>query len=290
MKGIGLPEGTFEHDDDIAYITLKSKIKKETGLDLKGYKDVYIKRRLVSRLSICGCANYTDYVKYLNKYPEEYKKLKDFITINVTRFFRDKRTYDYAFSTILPQIITEKENQAVKRINIWSAGCSIGEEPYSISMMLYELLGSRLKQFSPTIFATDVDDEAMKEAMVGEYGKEAFSETDSRFMEKYLIPLQGGERYSVKPEIKSIVTFKHQDMIHDKPLASIDLIFCRNVLIYFDITTHDIVLGNFYEALKPGGYLVIGGSESIHGEMAKKFQTLDIYAHAYRKPENAGMF
>ena len=270
--------------DEIAYQTIKANLKKTTGLDLKGYKDNYIKRRMSGRLSSSKAQNYTEYLMFLNKNPEEYAELKNFITINVTKFFRDKNTYDFVMNIVLPGIIAEKEKAPVKKLAIWSAGCSIGEEPYSISIMLHEILGTRIREFSPTIHATDVDDEAIRDAKIGEYDKEAFSETDPVLAQKYFALNPATKRYAVKPEIKSIVDFKHQDMIHERPLPNMDLIFCRNVLIYFSEETHQLVFRNFHESLRPGGYLVIGGSESIHGEMAAKFETVNMYAHTFRKP------
>lgn len=270
--------------EEMAYTTIKAKLKKEAGLDLSGFKDAYVKRRIYPRMSACKCASLVEYLRYLTKHPEELPELKDTITVNVTKFFRDIKTYEYVQNTVLPSIISEKGKQIIKRIGIWSAGCSIGEEPYSISIMLHEALGPRLRAFNPQIHATDIDDWALGEAKIGEYDSSAFDEMPQALLPKYFTLNPTSKKYSVNKNVRSIVEFRHQDMIHEPPLPGMDMIFCRNVMIYFEQETHEVIYGKFFESLRPGGYLVIGGSESIHGEMSKKFRAENMYAHVYRKP------
>jgi chemotaxis protein methyltransferase CheR len=159
----------------------------------------------------------------------EYDRLFDAFTINVTNFFRDKSVYRIIKKTVIPELVSSKKKQGKKIIRVWSAGCASGEEPYSMAILFHQILGKRIGDYLISIYATDIDEKVIEKAIRGEYNAGAVSEVDEKILRQYF---KRNLKYGLKEEIRQMVRFKRHDLISDRPLAHLDIILCRNVLIY----------------------------------------------------------
>jgi chemotaxis methyl-accepting protein methylase len=267
---------------------LLQKVFEERGLDFRQYHQDMLKRRLARRLSATGTTSYHEYAKTLDVHPDEYKKLLDSLLINVSHFFRNPLTFEFLHKVVLPEMLERKERFADKIIRIWSAGCAQGEEPYSIAIVLAELLGKRLKNYNVTVYATDTDSDAMDKAKNGEYPEDSILEVKKGILNKYFLSRNGS--YRVREDIKVLVDFSFHDLTSEKTVAPVqsvfanfDLIFCRNVLIYFTKDLQKKVLGNFKTVLNEKGYLVLGEAETLSGIMHTGFVCVDSFNKIYQK-------
>lgn len=270
---------------DKDFITLKKQIFRSTSLDLGQYKDSYLQRRIGVRMRCCGSKVYSDYSHFLNSNPGEYDKLLDDLTINVTQFFRDPIVFRAMEEEVLPLLIYDKVKQGKGDITIWSAGCSSGEEPYSIAIMLRELLGEEFGNFNVTIIGSDIDDPSLEAASVGKYLPRQLTNVRKEYLERYFA--LEGEMYQISQEILGMVDFRKIDLIASKPPARFDCIFCRNVVIYFTREMQEHLYMKFYEALNQGGYFVMGNTETLVGEAAHLFSTFKGRERIYQKPSPA---
>jgi Methylase of chemotaxis methyl-accepting proteins len=271
------------HDPDLR--VLITKVHKRTGIDLGQYKDSYIARRLSTRMKVLGANTYRKYSEMLDTAPDEYDKVVDAFTINVSEFFRDKETFRVIREKVIPAIIDEKKGSGRRNLRIWSAGCACGEEVYSISMILNDLLGKDYGQFTLRLYATDIDDVCMQRAKDGIYDPVSLKNADKAYLERFT--LQGPEgKIAVANDIKRNVTFRHFNLIDDSAFGGyFDLILCRNVMIYFSDQQKSRLFGMFYNALNPGGYLVIGKTETLTGDARSSFVAVNGIERIYRKPE-----
>lgn len=270
--------------EDFELYALLNKLFKDRGVDFRQYRPKCIARRIATRMRATGVKTYQEYVTILNTSPQEYDHLLSVLTINVTEFFRDPEVFHILRLHILPELIQNKEKRKKKIIRIWSAGCSDGPETYTLAVLLFELLGQRLfSDFLVSIYGTDIDDECITKAREGVYfAKVHMKNVDPRIAQKYFT-YAGNYAYAVADKLKIITKFRHQDLVLDKPLSCVDLILCRNVLIYFSRELQMKVFENFYHALVPGGYLVLGRVESVWGEMQKYFAAIDHKNRIYQR-------
>ncbi len=257
---------------------IKEVLGRIKGMDISGYKDDFVARRIRARMIALGIKSFSEYLKYLRTHPQEADKLLDSLSINVSEFFRDPWVWD-VLKKVFRKIVDEKK---IKVLRIWSAGCSRGEEPYSISILLHEVLGKKISEYSITIYATDIDRDALRSAERGIYTISSLKNLSKFMLEKYFIKISP-TTYMVKPEIKKLVKFKRHDMIKDPPFMFMDAIFCRNVLIYFSRELQEKVLRKFHMALRTGGILVLGASEYAFGDVLKLFKPLDARARIFIK-------
>ena len=241
----------------------------QIGLDLKQYKPNYLKRRIGVRMRATGCSDYLEYRQFLRQNPEEARKLVNDLTINVTEFFRDQDVYEALRSQIIPEIIRYKKERCLYSLRAWSAGCATGEEPYSLSILFLEEIGKRAGEepWTVRITATDLDDKAVMKAKIGMYDE--VKQLPGIRLEDYFIPLEKG--YLVREEVKRPVRFLLLDIVKTPPLRQLDLILCRNVLIYFERDKQGLILDIFRRCLRPGGFLVLGKSEAIVGSEGSGF-------------------
>jgi len=267
-------------ENDRAFRSLLKKIRRERGLDCSQYKPTFLKRRLAVRLRARGVESYREYMRLLDD--EEYEKLFEALTINLSYFFRDGTTFEALRDKVLKPLLQEKARRGSRLVRVWSAGCASGEEPYSIAILFHELLGADLKNWYISIRATDLDARALAKAKRGIYGKFSFRGTDPGYIRRYFIPFSDRE-YALKPEIKAMVKFEQRDLITDPPPRCLDLIFCRNVLIYFSREQQERLFAIFHEALNERGYLVIGKTEVLMGATARLFRPLDVRERIYVK-------
>lgn len=265
---------------DQGFLALLKRIFKEKGLDLNQYKENCMKRRIDVRLRVTGAQSYLEYIAVLKKDPKEYDRLFDTLTINVTNFFRDRNTYSVIENKVIPELVSSKKNQGKKIIRIWSAGCASGEEPYSIAILFHEILKKSIGDFLISIYATDIDEKVLGKAKKAEYETGAVSETDMKIINRYF---NQNQNYILKEEIKQMVRFKRHDLISDEPLVHLDIILCRNVLIYFSRDLQVRLFNKFYEGLNRGGYLILGKTESLTGEPVRLFQPVNIEEKIYQK-------
>ncbi|MFX0151178.1 MAG: CheR family methyltransferase [Candidatus Hodarchaeota archaeon] len=227
----------------------------DSGINFKAYKEKYFIRRLHRRMMRVDTQTYRGYIEYLEKYPDELDKLIDSLSINFTRFFRDKDVFLKLEQEIYPQIFKEDSNS----IKIWSAGCAIGSEPYSIAIQVLES-GLNLERIH--LLATDISQDLLNRARIGLYPKDLLQEMTSIQIKSFFTSLDE-DLFQINPMVRNLVKFKIHDLRTPPPFKNVDLIFCRNVLIYFSRPQAEILFKNFYEALKHKGFLVIGKTEVI---------------------------
>lgn len=270
-------ETTIHSDlDEKGFGILKANISKALGFQCSYYRESYLQRRIMFRMRNLGINSYWDYLMYLKKHNDEYSFLLKDLTINYSKFFRDSDVFLYFQNNILRDITSKKS-----LVRILSAGCASGEEPYTISIVVNEALGSRLKDFCIAIYAVDIDEECLKKAKLGEYSKRELLGISEHLAQKYF--LQNGNVFKVKDEVRRLVRFKLADLTYGLGNQSFDVVFCRNVLIYFDNQGQIKVFKNLYDALFKDGYLVIGKTEILPEEFKDKFKCVNSGAHVFQK-------
>lgn len=262
---------------------LIAKIDEARGLDLGLYRRAYLERRIAARLRVVGLHSYRQYADLLDADPREYEQLIDTLTINVTDFFRDKVVWDVVRRRVMPQLIAAKTEARSRNIRVWSAGCATGEEPYSLAMSLLDALGDKAADFSVSITATDLDPEALAKAERGVFRKERLRRIPSAYQVRFTKSIDA-DTFEVLPEVRRLVRFQRLSLFDPAPLRAIDMVFCRNVFIYFDHQQQGRVLDNFLTALTYGGYLVLGRSEKLQPAASKRFDVVDGKERIYRKP------
>lgn len=238
---------------------LLDRVQESSGIDFGNYKPETIRRRLQRRLAATGTTTLDDYVRYLRAHPEEYQRLASSFLIKVTRFFRDPEPFVYLRDQVLPRLIDEA--RARKELRLWSAGCATGEEAYSIAILVADLLGNELPDWTVRIFATDLDPNAVAFARRGIYPAEAVTELPSELVDRHFTRLDSD--YEVKRGIRALVVFGEHDLGHRAPFPRVDLVLCRNVLIYFVGELQKRALQLFAFALREGGSLMLGKSETV---------------------------
>ena len=240
-------------------------VKKNYGIDLSK-KMQLIMGRLSNTIITMGYSSFTEYIDHVtsSKNPADLEVMLNKLTTNYTYFMREEAHYNFFRDTILPYLLSTKKN---KVLSIWSAGCSSGEEPYTISMLLKESLGAQAALWDTRVLATDISQNALNAAKQAVYDEESLKNLSPSWKSKYFVKTAEPGIYSVSPAIKSNVifqTFNLMDPIRFR--LKFDVIFCRNVMIYFDQNTKDGLIQRFYDAAAPGGYLLIGHSETINKE------------------------
>jgi chemotaxis methyl-accepting protein methylase len=261
---------------------LIAKLDSERGVDLRNYRPNYLERRLATRLRALGLHSYRQYSAYLDAHPEEYAHLLDTITINVTEFYRDEPVYDIFRREVIPAMIEQKLRSRHRMIRVWSAGCATGEEPYSITMSFLEAMGRHEREFLLNVIATDLDEKALAFARKAEYPVERLKNIPKTHQIKYLE--LHGDTFTIKPEVTRHVKFRSLNLFADRPISVVDVIFCRNVFIYFSREQQAEILEHFWSALSRGGYLVLGRSEKLAPNVAKRFELHNGRERVYRKP------
>jgi len=246
-------------------------------IDFSRYREGTIKRRLTRRMAATSCDNYKDYFYCLEKDSKEYGRLFRDLTIKVSRFFRNRAVFEILSDKIFPDIMSAKESKNDNTLRMWCAGCSFGEEVYSVAITLVEYLTKNKKKiddYNISIFGTDIDDEALEKARAGVYDAEAVKEIKKEILDSYFSsnhPIhKASNSYLVVDSIKNMVSFSRHDLTSETKIsppagivANYDLILCRNLLIYFSESLQKRAFSNLFKSLNPGGYLILGKSESI---------------------------
>ncbi|MDH3974524.1 MAG: protein-glutamate O-methyltransferase CheR [Deltaproteobacteria bacterium] len=258
------------------------------GLDIGNYKDKCIKRRIAVRIRARGCSSHEEYLKLLKSDERETDKLLNVLTINVTQFFRNIEVYEKVREIVFPSIFREREADKDEGIRVWSPGCSSGEEPYSVAIMLREYFRRELGQYPLSIMATDFDRKMIKKGRDGIYHEKSMEEMPPQLKEKYFSPLESG-LFLVDKKIRDMVAFKRKNILEENMYGDMDLVVCRNMLIYFSREQQNEVLLKLAKALKVGGYLVLGKAETLVSESRKIFDTVCTRERIYKKSNCTGL-
>lgn len=232
---------------------LKKWVLREFKINLSAYKSNQLHRRILSLMSRVGVNTVDEYIALLKKDESQRQKFLDFITINVTEFFRNPEIFSELKNKIESQLLPKEKN-----LKIWSAACSIGAEPYSIAMILENLK----EKGRHSILATDIDQNILERAKKGEYVSSEIKNVKKEYLHKYFTQIK--DKYIIDPKIKNMVTFKRHDLILDNYDKGFDLIVCRNVVIYFNQDVKNEIYRKFSASLKSGGLLFVGATESIY--------------------------
>jgi len=267
---------------------IRDFIYKTTGLYFSDDKKSYIQKRLKIAMDNLGITDFWEYLKRIETDRNTFNKLLELITTNETYFFRDIPQLDMFSKYVLPELLNRKANKGDFRLKIWSAGCSTGEEPYTIAIILKE----RLEYFDDwdiEILGTDISERVLKLAQDAVYMPRSLRDVPEYIKLRYFNFSSSDKMYKLKDEIKKMVTFRYLNLYDDskmKLMRNFDIIFCRNVLIYFDEESRKRVVEYFYDALNPGGYIFLGHSESIL-RITKAFEIVYFDSNiAFRKPMN----
>jgi len=274
-------------------------LEKERGLDFRGYRSSMIARRISQRVSATACRDLVSYLSYLREHPAELDDLVDALTINVSRFFRNPLMFEYVASEILPRALQEQHERGENSFRVWSAGCSFGEEAYSAAILIHEILEREDLPMDVHIFATDIDQNALIRAGNAVYPFEAIKDVKYGLLKRYFTPVRGDEwktsntgedAFQLKQEIRDAVSFSPYDMLHRNTFAppesvfgSFDMVFCRNLLIYFNLEYQDAILEKLYRSLSPKGYLILGETEVPTSRYQRYFVKVNACCHVYQK-------
>lgn len=258
------------------YTQVKSSIKHTLKIDLENYKDEQMKRRLDSWLARSKVNTWKDYFYWISQDSTELERFRNYLTINVTEFFRDQARWDSLCQEVLPYLLKNSpENRISAGLKLWSAGCSIGTEPYSMALMMAEAAPAQKYD----LLATDLHRGALAKARAGgPYTEDDLRNLSAKQRQTYVSP---AAPYFVNEKLKRSIRFQEQDLLADSFEKDFDLIVCRNVVIYFTSEAKDKLYAKFYEALRPGGVLFVGGTEIISGAPKFGFQNFGI--SFYRK-------
>lgn len=271
----------FEPEENDAELErLKEKIERERGFNSRYYKDKCLKRRIAVRMRARGEPTYRGYAALLDRDPVEYERLLDTLTINVTKFFRNAEVWRVVEERVLPELFDRRGVQH----HVWSAGSASGEEAYTVSILLHEWAerygrAGELSRFH--VLGTDIDRRSLELAERAEYPELSLQETPDEVRQRWFSP---GPPFRLRPEAKRNVRFARRDMISEPPPPEQSLIFCRNVVIYFDREIQERLFQGFYDALVPGGFLVLGKVETLIGPARGLFRALSNRERVFQKP------
>ncbi|WP_447983020.1 CheR family methyltransferase [Nitrospira sp. Nam74] len=259
-------------------------LKRTRGTELSGYKRPSLMRRIARRMEAVRIEGFDRYIDYLEVHPEEFNHLFNYLLINVTAFFRDPSAWDFLKESVLPKIIEGKQPHDM--IRVWSAGCASGEEPYSVAMLLCELLGMEAFQKRVKIYASDVDQEALDQARMASFSSKGIGGIPPKLLQTYFD--QAGDRYVFHADVRRALIFGRHDLLTDAPISRLDLLICRNVLMYFNAEMQDHILARFHFALNDTGYLFLGKAEMLltHTNL---FTPMDLKHRVFSKSMNLGL-
>jgi two-component system CheB/CheR fusion protein len=257
---------------------LLAYLRDSRGFDFSGYKRATLERRLRKRMAEVSVGDYDDYADYLEANPREFAELFNTILINVTGFFRDADAWDYLREEIVPRILEAVPPE--EQIRVWSAGCASGEEAYTVAIVLLEAMGEEAFKRRVKIYATDVDEVALGEARAAVYQPKSLEDMPPEMVEKYFV--ESGRGFAFRPDLRRSVIFGRNELLQDAPISRIDLLICRNLLMYFTVEAQSRILSQLNFALRDRGFLFLGKSEMLvrHSDY---FAPVDIKRRVFRR-------
>ena len=271
-----------ELDGDRDLEVLLDYLRRSRGFDFTGYKRTSLSRRIEKRMQVVGADSYLSYLDHLEVDPEEFTHLFNTILINVTSFFRDPPTWEFLSAEILLRLAEGRADG--EPIRMWSAGCASGEEAYSLAMATAEALGPDVLRERVKIYATDVDEEALNQARQARYTARQVEGVPPELLERYFE--RNGQGYVFSKDLRRSVIFGRHDLIQDAPISRIDLLVCRNTLMYLNAETQSHVLARFSFALREGGYLQLGKAEMLLAH-SNLFTPVDLKRRVFQKVPGA---
>jgi len=257
-------------------------IQDHRDFDLSQYKRSSIGRSIARRAGACKCPSIEAYRAMVETNEAELDALLSHIMVGYSTFFRDPELFEVLRRRALPDILGRKKHETPRRVRVWSVACATGEEAYSLAILLFEALDGCLDQFDLKIFATDVDRIALAKARAGSYARETLDNIGAKTIARYFT---GDRTLVVRKFLRHLVRFGELNVFADPPISQLDLITCRNVLIYLEKKAQIRALQNLRYGLVPGGYLVLGKSEKLRPEVEEAFETIDKKWQIYRKIE-----
>ena len=278
-------DGTEESREavDEEFEALLAHIKTNRGFDFTGYKRAGLIRRVKKQMQSVRIGSYSDYVDYLEVHPDEFERLFDTILINVTSFFRDASFWDYLREEVVPRLLAAKTPGAP--IRLWSAGCASGQEPYSLAMLLAEALGPDRFRQQVKIYATDVDEQALAQARAGAYSAREMQSVPDALRDKYFEREE--DIYVFQRDMRRALIFGRHDLMQDAPISRIDLLACRNTIMYFNAEAQARIINRFHFAVSENSFLFLGKAEMLFTH-ASLFAPLDLKRRVFQKLTSAG--
>jgi len=268
----------LEIKDKELFDKVKKTISNLVGFDCSQYSDTFVARRVEVRLRANSMDSLGDYNALLQKSEDERKSLSKELSIHVTNFFRDKEMWLVFKDEVIPTLARLKQEKKLSRVTVWSAGCSSGEEPLSIAICFLE---AGIQRLTVNIVATDIDPATVERAKNAEYEEQQFREADPKLKDRYFSDAGDG-LFKANPELLRMIQYKAADIHAFRP-ANIDIIFCRNTVIYFSLTAKSKLYGDFYDCLNAGGFFIMGKTEVLQGPARDKFQIFDPKERVYFK-------
>ncbi|WP_243363357.1 CheR family methyltransferase [Fundidesulfovibrio terrae] len=253
---------------DSEFVQLRDYIYQQSGIYIADNRKYLLENRLANRLKELNLKSFAEYYHFLQYDPgkrQELNRLFEVVTTNETSFYRNPPQLAVFQNNVLPEVLDKQRKLGGKKLRIWSAGCSTGEEPYTLAIILHEVLKSEINSWDIKITANDLSEAVLASARNGVYNDYTLRTTPKEIVTKYFSAEDG--KFKVKPEVKRLVNFGQINLSDKAMLKRVDrsqLVFCRNVIIYFDDEMKKNVIGSFYDNLLPGGFLLIGHSESLH--------------------------
>src|SRR4051812_17935148 len=273
--------------EDERFESLLGFLQQQRGFDFTGYKRPSLMRRVLRRMHLMGVQGFDAYSDYLQVHPEEFPQLFNAILINVTTFFRDPAAWEYLNANVVPAILRAKKPG--DPVRVWSAGCASGQEAYSIAMLLAQAMGDDQFRERAKVYATDADEEALNEARLASYSEKQIEDVPAELRERYFE--QVNSRHTFRADLRRTVIFGRHDLVQDAPISRLDLLICRNTLMYFNAETQGRILSRFHFALNgrdDPGYLFLGRAEMLltRGDL---FAPLDLKCRVFLKVPLAGV-
>ena len=263
---------------DKAFLAILDQLRKASGVDFSQYRPNTIHRRALRRMMILKLESLGEYEDYLKAHPDEALKLYDDVLIPVTSFFRDFEAFEALKAHVYPAIVKDKANRG--SIRMWAPGCSTGEETYSLAMTLLEFLGDKASSFQVQIFGTDLNEKGIQKARTGLYRESIAEEISPERIARFFVKVEEG--YRVNKAVRDMCVFARQNLATDPPFSQMNLVACRNLLIYIQPVLQKKIIPILHYALKPSGFLVLGGSESV-SSYPDLFSTIDKQHKIYGK-------
>ena len=263
--------------DDAQFEQLLEYLQQTRGFDFLAYKPASLMRRVQKRMQAVSAPTYEAYLDYLQVHPDEFAPLFNTILINVTSFFRDKDVWDYLRDDVLRDLVEDRKGPAGLRV--WSAGCASGQEAYTLAILLAEIYGLDELRERVKIYATDVDEEALGEARLAIYNARQVEDVPPPLREKYFD--RNGAQYSVNRELRRSLIFGRHDILQYAPISRVDLLVCRNTLMYLQADAQSRILARFYFSLNPRGYIQLGRAEMLFSHAAM-FTPVDLKRRLFR--------
>ena len=282
LNFLSAPSVFHFEDGDVAYdqtelMKILNFVDQKTGLDFREYKRSTLARRVARRVSVCNCRSLADYYKHLSSREGEVEILYREFLIGVTKFFRDSKVWEQLRKKVFPELVKKTKNDEI--IKIWDVACSTGEEAYSLAMCLFEEIEKQNKRIEVKIFATDISEKHLEIGSKGKYPESIAADVPAEFLTKYFLPKP--HSYRVVEKLRRAVIFSSHNVIKNPPFSNMDLVSCRNLLIYFQPAIQKKALSVLHYALKQDGVLVLGTSESVHGQQ-ENFIEIDRKWKIYR--------